>query len=337
MQRSTQIGISLIALFAATGFNSDAVEAAGVSGSECTLSGALAGGGLWGDQSYNYVVNDGASDQSDWQSLFVEASGLVTCNAANFQIDYAHYGHESDFGNKDQFSNKNEGDPFYGISGLDNKTTDAGVQHYGGAIFWRDPNMNAFGLSGSFIRQASDLWLYDIRNDYYRGGLFAEYYPTERMTMGGSVHYFHADSDIWGKDFADHNGVEFAAYAKFYPIPQMSLNVRGDYMLDATPKNKGIEVNGYAITAEVEYEIWNKGLVLTGGARYANRQLGDTGDSFEITDKQVFAGIKFYFSANGAKSLQERDRTGSYDNTSTMLEKLPHHWGSLGAAVNIAN
>ncbi len=92
-----------------------------------------------------------------------------------------------------------------------------------------------------------------------------------------------------------------------------------------------VDFDGFAITGEAEYLVWDEGLSVFGGARYANREISEGGDSIDVDDLQVFVGLEFAFGAAGS-SLAGRDRSGPVDNTSVMFEKLPDFFTSLIAA-----
>lgn len=335
MTANHRLGVSLLALLAAAVMMPQAASAADIADTGCTLQGAVMGGGLLGWQSYDVdSIDDENAEDTDWSALFAEASGLVTCNAWNFQADYAYYGHSADLGNKDIDDDTPIPDE------LDSKSleSEAGSHHFGGAVFWRDPQFAAVGLSGSYITQDADWYFIDKDNSYYRVGLFGDFYANDQFTLGGSVHYFNGSSEAFGKDFADHDGFELAAFAKFYATPELAFSLRGDYMIsdfseDGSGGGSGdISFDGFAITGEAEYLVWDEGLSLFGGARFASREFNDMGE-LGIDDVQVYAGLKFALGGGGG-SLVDRDRSGAYDNTSVMLEKLPNAWASYGAAVS---
>ena len=144
---------------------------------------------------------------TDWGTLFGEGAGLVTCDAMNYQADFAYYDHSTEVD----------------VSGKDVDIGGANG-HLGGALFWRDPSM-ALGISGSWVNQ--DTFVKDI--NYIRAGAFGEFYVGDGFTLGGSAHYFTTTEDILG--VKDHEGFELAAIAKFYPTSDLALTLRGDMML----------------------------------------------------------------------------------------------------------
>jgi hypothetical protein len=93
------------------------------------------------------------------------------------------------------------------------------------------------------------------------------------------------------------------------------------------------DFDGFAITAEGEYLVWDEGLSLFAGARYAEREIEEDDFSINVDDVQVFVGMSFAFGAAGT-SLVNLDRTGPIDNTSTMFEKLPDVFSEFIAGID---
>jgi hypothetical protein len=291
----------------------------------CTLSGSVMAGYMFDWQNFNddISIHDpefGSEDLEskdadvDWNTPFGEGAGLVTCGGFNIQADVAYYAHSADLDNSD----------------VDFDQTNT---HIGGAIFYRDPASWTAGLSGSWISQ--DIDAKDI--DVFRVGLFGEFYLDDMFTLGASAHYYNADGFF--DDFKDEDGFELAVWGRFYATPDFSLMARGDFLvadpdLDfniGVPLQSDGDINGWAITGEGEYLVWDQGLSIFAGARYAERdgkleeQIAPGAHvdfDYEIDDFQVYAGIKFYFGQDG--TLVERQRTGTIDNTSVWNEKLPN-------------
>src|SRR4029079_14861270 len=120
-------------------------------------------------------------------------------------------------------------------------------------------------------------------------------------------------------------------WGRFYATPDFALTVRGDAQFANVDFNEGggnedDGYDGFAITGDAEYLVWDQGLSLFAGARYANRELDENDTDVTIEDFQVFAGVKFYFGQGG--TLVERQRTGTVDNTSVWNEKLPESFTS---------
>jgi hypothetical protein len=317
---------AVLALLLAAGASSSVKAADVVAEPGCTLSGSVMAGYMYDWQDFNGDFNDlfneennieGKDADVDWQTPFGEGAGLVTCGGFNIQADVAYYAHSADLDDEDV--------------DLDQTNT-----HIGGAVFYRDPASWAGGVSASWISQ--DVDAKDI--DVFRVGLFGEFYLDDMITLGGSVHYYNTD---WPEG-KDEDGVELAAWGRFYATPDFSLMLRGDVLLANIDQNflqgedGSNDFDGWAITGEGEYLVWDQGLSIFAGARYAERDIeldsipferpGIHGD-YDVDDFQVYAGIKFYFGQGG--TLVERQRTGTIDNTSVWNEKLPE-WGSSIAA-----
>ncbi|MGE4253202.1 MAG: hypothetical protein AB7F09_27710, partial [Parvibaculaceae bacterium] len=263
----------------------------------CTLSGSVTAGYMFNWQDTTLDIDDKSEGDSldgsvDWNTPFGEGAGLVTCGGFNVQADVAYYAHSADLDD---------------ISGKD-VDLDQTNSHIGGALFYRDPASWAGGASASWISQ--DVFGKDI--DVFRVGLFGEFYLDDVFTLGASAHYYNTD---WPAGL-DEDGFELAAWGKFYATPDFALTLRGDLLLSEFEFTGGgdsvsEDLDGYAITGEAEYLVWDQGLSMFGGARYANREVDIDNVNLEVEDFQVFAGIKFYFGHQG--TLIERHRTGTVD------------------------
>lgn len=288
----------------------------------CMLSGSVTAGYMFNWQKSTFEIDvegEGADDKDgdvDWDTPFGEGAGLVTCGNFNVQADVAYYAHSAEL---DDISSKD----------IDLDQTNS---HIGGALFYRDPSSWAGGVGASWISQ--DIFGKDI--DVFRVGLFGEFYLDDMFTFGASAHYYNTD---WPEG-KDEDGFELAAWGRFYVNPDFSLMLRGDALLasleadgddDDDDDDFDEDLNGFAITGEAEYLVWDQGLSIFGGARYAQRSLEfgnlnptpppDVDLDVDVEDFQVFGGIKFYFGHDG--TLIERQRTGTVDNTSVFQEKLP--------------
>ncbi|WP_162914459.1 hypothetical protein [Taklimakanibacter lacteus] len=284
----------------------------------CLLSGSVMAGFMYDWQSSEFSDEGDEFDGKDvdWTTPFGEGAGLVTCGAFNIQADVAYYAHSADLDFDD--------------ADLDQTNT-----HIGGALFYRDPGSWAGGVSGSWIGQ--DIFGKDI--DTFRVGLFGEFYFDDMFTLGASAHYYNRD---WPSEFIldnkDEDGFELAAWGRFYATPDLALTLRGDVLLASLDfDNENADLEGFAITGDAEYLVWDQGLAIFGGARYADRQLDsdEVDEEAEIEDFQVFGGLKFYFGYDG--TLIERQRTGTVDNTSVFHEKLPEFFTSGVLATNGPN
>ncbi len=295
-----------LALLIGAGFSS--AQAADVAGAGCTLSGSVAAGFMYDWQSSESEDIDG--EDVDWDTPFGEGAGLVTCGGFNIQADVAYYAHAAEI--------ESPLSPF----GQDIDQTNT---HIGGALFYRDPASWAAGVQASWISQ--EIIGKDV--DVFRVGLFGEFYLGDMFTLGGNIAYYNSegwDSSGPGPDLGkDEDGFEFAAWGKFYATPDLAFTLRGDLLLATVEAlDDEVDLDGFAITGDGEYLVWNQGLSLFAGARYAEREVNpnDNDPGMTIEDFQVFAGIKFYFGQGG--TLVERQRTGTVDNTSLFNEKLPN-------------
>ena len=270
----------------------------------CTLSGSVMAGYMydWQNSNFEERSEDFDGKDVDWSTPFGEGAGLVTCGGFNAQADVAYYAHSADLDNTDV--------------NLDQTNT-----HLGGALFYRDPASWAGGVQASWIGQ-------DIEGkniDVFRVGLFGEFYFDDMFTLGGSAAYYNTD---WPSS-KDEDGFEFAAWGRFYATPDLAFTLRGDVLLASLDEgHDSADLDGWAITGDGEYLVWDQGLAIFAGARYADRKLNPDNSDFEIEveDFQVFAGLKFYFGQDG--TLVERQRTGTVDNTSVFHEKLPEFFTS---------
>jgi hypothetical protein len=321
MTRMLKLSVSAAALALIVAGGISSVQAADpVDDPGCTLSGSVVAGYMYNWQNASAELDiEGKGSESeesdiDWSTPFGEGAGLVTCGGFNIQADVAYYAHSADL---DEFDEDVD---------LDQTNT-----HIGGALFFRDPSSWAGGVSASWISQ--DFEGKDI--DVFRVGVFGEFYVDDVFTLGASAHYYNTD---WPEG-KDEDGFELAAWGRFYATPDFSLMLRGDVLLANVDGFEGIDefdeedLDGWAITGEAEYLVWDQGLSILAGARYADRQFDIDLNPFpppnvdldtEVEDFQVYAGIKFNFGQDG--TLIERQRTGTVDNTSLWNEKLPNYF-----------
>lgn len=268
----------------------------------CTLSGSVMTGIMYDWQR----IDEGDFEEinTDWTTPFGEGAGLVTCGSFNIQADIAYYAHS---GGRDLDEAED-----------DDEDSNRSSSHIGGALFYRDPTSWAAGLQASWISQG----ISGINMNVLRAGVFGEVYLGDTLTLGAMAAYHDSDS----ADDLSISGYELAAFARFYATPDFSLMLRGDFIeADSDFFDESAELDGYAVTGEAEYLVWDQGLSLIAGARYAERDhVADFGQDFSLdsTDTQIFGGIKFYFGQGG--TLMERQRLGPIDNTSVFEEKLPN-------------
>jgi hypothetical protein len=301
----TLLGLSVLALGAVFSGQSQAAPAG------CTIAGIVSAGGMLTGTDVS-SSDGGEKFNGNWDSLFGEGAGLVTCDAWNFQGDFAYYDHRASAptGGKDSVS----------------KNFSLPEGHFGGDIFWRDPSAGAFGVQASYVTQTT--FVPGFTNDYLRLGAFGEFYVNEQATLGLGGHYFFSTHNQFdtGSGGKDHNGFELSADAKYYLTPDLKFTLTGELMSSKyTPPSGSINMNGYALTGQVDYQFNDSGLIGFLGGRYAHRDLSEGGSSsnLNIEDKQVYIGMTFAFGGPKGSSLVARDRHGPVNNTSTFLEKLP--------------
>jgi hypothetical protein len=277
--------------------------------SDCYLAGDVRIGLMNDWQGLNIDADVLSGADANWLTPFGEGRGLVSCNAFNFQSDFAYYSHQ--------------GDDLDG--GKDTISLDAPAGHFGGALFWRDQNVGLLGISSSWIHQDGFL---TKDAEYARIGGVAEYFVNDQFTIGASAHYF---TDLESKDI-NHDGFELAANLKYYATPDLSMKLEGALLLsEFSGGGNSEDFDGFSIGLETEYLAWDQGLSLFAGGRYAEREFAN---AIEFDDFQIYAGIKFAFGGN-TESLVARDRSGPIDNTSIFHEKLPNPTSSFFA--NIAD
>jgi hypothetical protein len=306
MIKGLRLSASAAALALLVGGAMSSARAADYVDPGCTLSGSVMAGFLYDWQDLEFSGDGSEGLDIDWSTPFGEGAGLVTCGGFNIQADVAYYAHSGDISD-------------FTSSDVDIDQTNT---HIGGVLFYRDPSSWAGGLQASWISR--DISGIDL--DVFRVGLFGEFYMDDVFTLGASAHYYNAD---WPSDFIgggkDEDGFQLAAWGRFYATPDFSLLLRGDLLLAQFESSFGEDADwdGFAITGEGEYLVWDQGLSLFAGARYAEREIDEDGgdDSLDIDDFQVYGGVKFSFGQGG--TLIERQRTGPIDNTSVFDEKLP--------------
>lgn len=279
----------------------------------CTVSGLVqAGGGLSGE---DFTTNTGPpKSPATWAMAFGEAALDYACNDWVGQLDGAYYGHWA-----------NENTPTIYLSN--------GNGHLGGAAFWRNADIGALGLSASRIFQTNSVTIGgapappDVSSGLWRVGGFGEYYGGDMFTLGAGAHYINGQAAFFispGSPF-DHAGFEADLYGKFYPSDNFDLTLRGDVLSSKFTRLVPGSLNwkGYAVSAEAEYLIPDSAFSFFASALYAKRTLDTPGGYYSFEDTQGLLGIRFAFGGPTPASLRDRDRHGSYDNTSVFDEKLP--------------
>jgi hypothetical protein len=298
MKRIVLAGVSLfcLGLSAVSALAADIVDPA-----SCTISGLVSGGGLYDSQIIGY--NFGNAGTIHWGSAFGEAALDYVCGTWGAQLDGAAYGFWANPRGFDQ---------------------SIGQGHVGVDAFWRDADRGAIGLSASRIFQSYDDRSFSGNGAMWRLGGFGELYAGDMFTLGAGAYYLNGRTAFFDK--LRIKGFEGDVFAKFYPMENLALSVRGDLL--SARLNSGFgrqKLNGHAISAEVEYLIPDTALSLFAGGRYAKRNYRFTSVSnIYYTDRQAFIGARFALGGATPSSLRDRDRQGSFDNTSVFQEKLPN-------------
>jgi hypothetical protein len=239
---------------------------------------------------------------------------------------------------------------FYGRDSINLETTRSSLDfssenndhsyngHIGGAAFTRNDQM-ALGVAASIVMQKSHIEYafytpFESNTHFFRAGAFAEYFGGDSFTLGASGHYFTGGTPSFNfQNDATMSGFEGTAYLKFYPSENFALSIQGDGVRGkADADYYHDDISGYAATVEAEYKFANTPLSLSVGGRWAHRESEGEYYLSTIEDKQIFASAKFDFGGAKNTSLLMRDRTGTYDNTSTLFEKLPDFFSSDGRA-----
>jgi hypothetical protein len=307
------LGLSVLALGAVFAGQAQAAPAG------CTISGIVTAGGMLTGTDVTSSTSSGSLN-GNWDSLFGEGAGLITCDAWNFQSDFAYYDHRASAST----GNKNSASKNFSVP----------EGHFGGDVFWRAPNSGAFGVQASYVTQTTIIP--GFAADYLRLGAFGEYYLNDQATLGLGGHYFFSTHDQFGfsNQGKNHSGFELSADAKYYLSPDLKFSLTGELLnsqYTSTNFPGSLNLNGYAITAQADYQFNDSGLIGFIGGRYAHRTLGSDSspDNLNINDKQVYVGMTFAFGGPKGASLVARDRNGPVNNTSTFLEKLPDPFSDL--------
>lgn len=310
----------------------------GVDPSQCTVHGIVSGGGTIDSEKYTSVGLTTKSATYPVFGGFGEGALAYTCNNWNFQADASLY--------------------YFGASGSDKiavPTIDANANsrqgHIGGAIFLREPDQGAIGISGSWVFESGEYPSLLILNPVAttnmgvgRIGAFGEIYAGDAFTFGLSAHYFNGNINFQTVGIpgitTDINGLEASAFAKFYPTDQLALTTQVDFTRDRWTPSFGnyYDISGVAITLGVEYLVSDSNFSLFANGIYAaRRQQQNTSANFTDTaDLQALVGFKYAFGGNSTSTIVGRDRGGTYDNTSTFLEKLPDLF-SIGTVGDVAS
>ena len=294
--------------------------------SGCLVNGIVSGGGVYDAQSIEASADLEPYDTPKWYAGFGEAALGLNCDAWNFQADAALHnftGSEANASNTLTFGSRQA--------------------HAGGAIFWRDPSIAAFGLTGSvlFLQDSKSHSNHSYGNldassstTMARIGGFAEYYLSEEFSLGGSAYYLWGKAPNTGYDNGytvdiSQKSFEAALIAKYYPSSNLAISAQANYTSGKrtlpSPIDLSADNHGFALSLTGEYLVPDTALSLFAEGLYANRhsnRFEDTGYN-TVADLQATVGIKFAFGQVASTSLAQRDRHGTIDNTSVFMEKLP--------------
>lgn len=300
----------VILLASAAGVSSQKASAAAP---DCSLNGIVSGSGMLDGQAVTFDFGSIDTASPTWWSGTAAGALGLNCGLFNAQIDAA-------------YTTLSTGavpatDPNQVFS------TWASQAHFGGAIFLRDPNVGAFGVSASKIVTSASLTrvggTFGGDGGETRIGAFGEYYMGDSFTLGASLHHFEGDFPYFGNPY---HGFELAAFGKYYASTDLSFTGRVDALLSNLEFNTGpYPINGFAVTLGSEYLVADTGLSLFADGTYSSRRETSptSTDTVKVDDFAARVGFKFAFGGAGIHSLVGRDRSSTYDNTSLFLEKLP--------------
>ncbi|MEO6606890.1 MAG: hypothetical protein ABIN69_00300 [Aestuariivirga sp.] len=282
--------------------------------SSCTINGIVSGGGLINGQSVAFNFSPTSTSSPTWYGGFASGALDLSCGLFNAQADAAYY---------------DQGTGFVPASDSSNNVLSTALSqgHYGGAVFLRDSGFGALGVSASSIMTSASLTrklgTFGGDDGETRFGAFGELYASENLTFGGSVHHFDGAFPYFTNGYS---GFELAALAKYYPSNNLALTGRVDVLLSQLEFDNGAEpINGMALSLGAEYLVADSGLSVFANGIYSSRHQSfpTSTDTIDVSDFVANVGFSFAFGGTPTNSLVARDRSGTYDNTSTFLEKLP--------------
>ncbi len=288
----------------------------------CSVSAIVGGGGASSGQGSQISSNTNGIAPHGWTFGFGEGAVDFNCGMWVFQVDGSDYYKAISALNAGTYVQDNSG-------------------HFGGTVFWRDPDMAALGvsLSRTFTSlPSSEGTPYPKAIEYgavWRLGGFGEYFAGDRLTLGAGANYITGKYPSGAEN--SQAGVEADLYGKLYATENLGFTLRGDVLSSNITYNFGtVQWGGYAVSAQAEYLVPGTALSVFAGARFADRAYRSTGYSANLQDTEGFAGVQFAIGGPTPTSLRERDRHGTYDNTSVFDEKLPSGEAEIGNA-NIAD
>ena len=302
-------------------YNSSAFSA-DVDARGCTVAALVQGGGAVDGQHFFELTSPNPGDINWWQGS-LEGALAYGCDGWNIQADGAFNGF---------WASKDYPPAFIFPGGPGYFQSRTG--HIGADAFWRNSEKGMFGVSASriFTMTSSHFPTDPIfpNPDVFGGGLWriggmGEVYANESLTLGGGVYYVDGYPRV---DFQHLHGWEGDIYAKFYANPDFSLSLRGDVQTTQADRLDAPIIaytNGFAGSLQAEYLIPDTSLSVFAGGRFASRRqtYNNTADYVDINDKIAYVGLTYAFGSVIPKSLLQRDRSGTVDNTSVMSEKLP--------------
>ena len=308
--KSFGLFLTFSSFFGATAHSADIVTP-----DSCSVAGVVKGGGQYIGE--NYKDSSGLSRSiTPWESAFGEAALSYECNGLGAQVDGAFYQHWANYSGSPSFNLNN------------------GNGHIGGALFWRNAEMAAFGIGASRIFQNNSASLpfgggpFGGPTGKWRIGGFGEFYASDSLTFGAGAYYVTGQTYLANAIF-DQFGFEGDLYAKFYATDNIGLTLRGDAFSASWqfPAVKFADWRGYALSAEAEYLFPGTTVSTFLGARLADRtRAALPGSGYYTLDETVaYAGVRFDFGGAAQSSLRARDRHGPFDNTSVFEEKVPTH------------
>jgi hypothetical protein len=300
MMRTLKFCLAAGSLLAIVGL-AEQVQAAPLAPNDnCKFAASLEGGGLLSN--YIAVTSTGEDINQNWTSGFGDAAANFTCNGFGAQIDAAILASRAPLDNTATLYDTNK--------------------HLGGELFWRDRSTAALGVAASNIER--DFTIVDAGGssisdeNIWRVGGFGQYFMNDKTTIGGGIYYLSGNMG----GLLTLSGFEANADLKFYPTDSLAFDLRGDLLNSSyTGKFFDASFNGYAATARAEYKVSSLPVSLFAGARYiSHTSASQTVQSFTISEMQGFLGARIDFGSAPYHSLRERDRNGTFDNTSVMQE-----------------
>jgi len=170
-----------------------------------------------------------------------------------------------------------------------------------GALVWRGPDFRL----GPAIGYQGNAQTAGLSTKTFNYGGYGDYFFSPMITLSGKGGYFTSHPGS--------GGYYLGGQGKFYPDPDLALHAGLDY-------TKFTHVASFSETdysAGIEYRLpWSMPMSAFGRYSYSDFSPG----KFNINT--VTVGLKFYFNANGATTLVDRQRTGTLDTTSSLVSAV---------------